>query len=146
MNYEICVFQALRDKLRCKEIWAVGANRYRNPDDDLPKDFEERREENYKALNQPPNILYVMSSIFSKSNVINHHVVTASLCFAMKSNARWGISPSCMAYISSFVKVITSPRSACFAEWSHSLKLGGIRKYLSRSSGVNSSFALAYVV
>ena len=53
MNYEICVLQALRDKLRCKEIWVVGANRYRNPDDDLPKDFEERREENYKALNQP---------------------------------------------------------------------------------------------
>ncbi|WP_340958426.1 MULTISPECIES: hypothetical protein [unclassified Paenibacillus] len=44
--------QALRDKLRCKEIWAVGANRYRNPDDDLSTDFEERREENYKALKQ----------------------------------------------------------------------------------------------
>ena len=43
----------MRDKLRCKEIWTVGANRYRNPDDDLPKNFEERREENYKALNQP---------------------------------------------------------------------------------------------
>ncbi|WP_253806498.1 Tn3 family transposase [Paenibacillus polymyxa] len=53
MNYEISVLQALRDKLRCKEIWAVGANRYRNPDDDLPTDFEERREENYKALKQP---------------------------------------------------------------------------------------------
>ncbi|CAM4452140.1 Transposase [Paenibacillus phoenicis] len=43
----------LRDKLRCKEIWVPGANRYRNPDEDLPSDFEERREENYKALNQP---------------------------------------------------------------------------------------------
>lgn len=52
MNYEISVLQALRDKLRCKEIWAVGANRYRNPDDDLSTDFEERREENYKALKQ----------------------------------------------------------------------------------------------
>ena len=56
MNYEICVLQALRDKLRCKEIWAVGAYRYRNPDDDLPKNFEERREENYKALNQPLDV------------------------------------------------------------------------------------------
>lgn len=45
--------QILRDKLRCKEIWVAGANRYRNPDEDLPTDFEERREENYKALNQP---------------------------------------------------------------------------------------------
>lgn len=53
MNYEISALQMLRDKLRCKEIWVVGANRYRNPDEDLPSDFEERRQENYKALNQP---------------------------------------------------------------------------------------------
>src|SRR5208283_399240 len=53
INYEIVVLQALREKLRCKEIWVVGANQYRNPDEDLPVDFEERREENYKALNQP---------------------------------------------------------------------------------------------
>jgi len=56
INYEISVLQALRDKLRCKEIWVVGANRYRNPDDDLPKDFEEQREENYNALNQPLDV------------------------------------------------------------------------------------------
>lgn len=53
INYEIVTLQMLRDKLRCKEIWVVGANRYRNPDEDLPIDFEERREENYKALKQP---------------------------------------------------------------------------------------------
>jgi hypothetical protein len=34
--YEICTFQALHDQLRCKEIWVVGADRYRNPDEDLP--------------------------------------------------------------------------------------------------------------
>lgn len=53
INYEISALQMLRDKLRCKEIWVSGANRYRNPDEDLPVDFEERQEENYKALNQP---------------------------------------------------------------------------------------------
>ncbi|WNF36606.1 Tn3 family transposase [Bacillaceae bacterium IKA-2] len=53
INYEIGTLQMLRDKLRCKEIWVTGANRYRNPDEDLPTDFEERRVENYKALNQP---------------------------------------------------------------------------------------------
>ncbi len=52
INYEIVVLQALRDKLRCKEVWVVGANRYRNPDEDLPVDFEKHREENYKALKQ----------------------------------------------------------------------------------------------
>ena len=36
INYEICVLQALRERLRCKEIWVVGADRYRNPDEDLP--------------------------------------------------------------------------------------------------------------
>ncbi len=38
-----CTFQALRDRLRCKEIWVVGADRWRNPDEDLPRDFEARR-------------------------------------------------------------------------------------------------------
>ena len=43
ITYEICVLEALRDKLRCKEVWVVGANRYRNPDEDLPADFEAQR-------------------------------------------------------------------------------------------------------
>ena len=53
VNYEFCVLQALRDKLRCKEIWVVGANRYRNPDDDLPADFDTHRDAYYTALHQP---------------------------------------------------------------------------------------------
>ena len=53
ITYEICVLEALREKLRCKEIWVVGANRYRNPDDDLPADFETRRAAHYQALNLP---------------------------------------------------------------------------------------------
>lgn len=53
ISYEICVLQALRDKLRCKEIWVVGAYRYRNPDEDLPIDFEVNRKLNYAALKQP---------------------------------------------------------------------------------------------
>ena len=43
----------LREQLRCKEIWVVGANRYRNPDEDLPADFEAQREPYYQALNLP---------------------------------------------------------------------------------------------
>jgi hypothetical protein len=53
ITYEICVLEALRDKLRCKEIWVVGADRYRNPDDDLPADFEARREPYYQTLDLP---------------------------------------------------------------------------------------------
>lgn len=51
ITYEICVLEALREKLRCKEIWVVGANRHRNPDDDLPVDFEAQRTPYYRELN-----------------------------------------------------------------------------------------------
>ena len=53
ITYEICVLQALREQLRCKEIWVVGANRYRNPDEDLPVDFEAERAAYYAALKLP---------------------------------------------------------------------------------------------
>lgn len=41
--YEVCVLLALRERLRSKEVWVEGANRYRNPDEDLPNDFERER-------------------------------------------------------------------------------------------------------
>jgi TnpA family transposase len=63
INYEIVILQALRDKLRCKEIWVVGASRYRNPEEDLPSNFEENREENYKALKQPINVEEFISNL-----------------------------------------------------------------------------------
>ncbi|MFL5704032.1 MAG: Tn3 family transposase [Ktedonobacteraceae bacterium] len=53
VNYELAVLEAVRDKMRSRELWVVGANKYRNPEDDLPKDFEQKREEYYQALNQP---------------------------------------------------------------------------------------------
>jgi TnpA family transposase len=53
VNYEICVLQSLRDKLRSKEIWVVGAKRYCNPEEDLPQDFEVNREIYYSSLGQP---------------------------------------------------------------------------------------------
>lgn len=53
ITYEICVLEALRNGIRCKEIWVVGAQRYRNPAEDLPADFEAQRERYYQALNLP---------------------------------------------------------------------------------------------
>jgi hypothetical protein len=53
MVYEIATFQALREQLRCKEIWVLGAEKWRNPDEDLPVDFEQRRGEHYAALRKP---------------------------------------------------------------------------------------------
>jgi hypothetical protein len=53
--YECGVFQTLRERLRCKEIWVVGAEKWRNPDEDLPADFEAKRAELYAALRKPTN-------------------------------------------------------------------------------------------
>jgi len=53
INYEICVLQTLRERLRCKEVWVTGANRFRNPDDDLPADFAARRVACYERLDLP---------------------------------------------------------------------------------------------
>ncbi|NEQ53749.1 MAG: Tn3 family transposase, partial [Leptolyngbya sp. SIO3F4] len=52
-TYELGVLRTVREKLRCKELWVVGAKRYRNPDDDLPQDFEDKREQYYQDLQQP---------------------------------------------------------------------------------------------
>jgi len=51
--YEACVFQTLRERLRCKEIWVLGAHEWRNPEEDLPADFETRRDEHYDKLHKP---------------------------------------------------------------------------------------------
>ncbi|MEE1836194.1 DUF4158 domain-containing protein [Streptomyces sp. SP17KL33] len=51
--YELCALVALRDAVRRREIWVVGANRWRNPEDDLPADFEDNRDVHYAALGQP---------------------------------------------------------------------------------------------
>lgn len=53
INYEIAVLQELRRQLSCKMIWIEGSFRYRNPDDDLPKDFDEKREYYYELLGLP---------------------------------------------------------------------------------------------
>lgn len=53
LNYEVCVLQALREKIRVREIWVSGANRFRNPDEDLPTDFSQKRAMYYEALRQP---------------------------------------------------------------------------------------------
>ena len=51
ISAEICVLTRLRECLRAKEIWVVGADRYRDPDEDLPKDFEVERDRYYASLN-----------------------------------------------------------------------------------------------
>jgi len=51
--YELCVLRALRDALRRREIWVSGAHRWRNPDEDLPADFDANRDVHYAAIRKP---------------------------------------------------------------------------------------------
>ena len=51
--YELCVLVALRDAVRRREVYVEGAARWRNPEDDLPGDFDDTREVHYSALRQP---------------------------------------------------------------------------------------------
>jgi hypothetical protein len=53
INYEMQTLHALRERVRCKEIWVPGAQHYRNPEDDLPADFADQRIPYYQALDQP---------------------------------------------------------------------------------------------
>ena len=51
--YEVRVLVALRDAIRRHEIYVVGAERWRNPEEDLPRDFDTSRDVHYAELRQP---------------------------------------------------------------------------------------------
>lgn len=50
INYETYVLQALRKPLRTKQVWVVGVDRYRNPEQDLPDDLAQKRDSFYEML------------------------------------------------------------------------------------------------
>lgn len=50
IDYEVCVLVSLRQALRSKEIFVEGAERYRDPDWDVPQDFAEARPRYYAEL------------------------------------------------------------------------------------------------
>lgn len=47
--FELCVLQKLVSAIKCKDVWVEGSFKFRNPDQDLPQDWndEERRKEYY---------------------------------------------------------------------------------------------------
>jgi hypothetical protein len=93
INYEISVLQALRERLRCKEIWVVGANRYRNPEEDLPADFEFQREVYYQALKQPISVedftAPLKQAMVEALNTLNDGLPKNSQVEILKKNNGW---------------------------------------------------------
>jgi len=53
--YEWCVLVALRKAIRRREIWVEGGKTWRNPEADLPADFDDNRDVHYEALKKPRN-------------------------------------------------------------------------------------------
>ena len=51
--YELCVLIALREALRRREVYVQGAGRWKDPDEDLPGDFEDNRDVHYSELGRP---------------------------------------------------------------------------------------------
>jgi hypothetical protein len=51
--YELCVLVALRKAIRRREIWVEGGHIWRNPEEDLPPDFEDNRDVHYRELAKP---------------------------------------------------------------------------------------------
>jgi hypothetical protein len=52
-NYEVAILEVLREQLRCKLIWIEGAHRYRDPEEDLPPDWDTKAEDYYQLLGLP---------------------------------------------------------------------------------------------
>ncbi|ANS52113.1 transposase [Bacillus thuringiensis] len=96
INYEIAVLQSLRTRLRCKEIWIEGADRYRNPDEDLPQDFEEHKEEYFQALKVPidvePFITDIIQLMKDKLHLLNQGLEDKSndkIAITTRNNKGW---------------------------------------------------------
>lgn len=51
--YELCLLVSLRDALRRREVFVEGAGKWRDPEEDLPQDFDVSREFHYEALRKP---------------------------------------------------------------------------------------------
>jgi len=66
ISYEICILGQLRSSIRAREIWVEGADRYRNPDHDLPADFDERRASYYADLGLPQDAQAFVANIRSQ--------------------------------------------------------------------------------
>lgn len=61
--YELALFERLEKELTTKNIWVKGAYRYRNPAHDLLSDFDEKKPEYLKLLNQPEDEEFFVDTV-----------------------------------------------------------------------------------
>jgi hypothetical protein len=70
--YELCVLQKLHRALKCKEVWVDGSHAFRNPNEDLPRDWndEARRVAHYTRLGQPLDSTAFIESLKSRIRAV----------------------------------------------------------------------------
>jgi TnpA family transposase len=88
ITYEIAVLEALREQLRCKGVWVEGANRYRNPEEDLPINFDERRQEYYDSLHLPLDVENFISDLQKEM-----HEALSTFSNGLEKNEKVHLSP-----------------------------------------------------
>ncbi|WP_440617913.1 Tn3 family transposase [Cysteiniphilum sp. 6C5] len=98
-NYEIVICILLRDVLDYKGIWVDGAYRYRNPQKDLPSDYEARRSEYLQLIGAPedPNELIknLQSGMLSALESLNSTILfNDKVSILNKNGGHIKISPS----------------------------------------------------
>ena len=89
VSLELCLLTQLRERIRAKEIWIEGADRYRNPDDDLPRDFDPRREAYYADLGLSQDARGFVAGVKAELEK-ELHLLNATLPDNDKVRLRWG--------------------------------------------------------
>ncbi len=76
----------------CREIWVPGSSKHKNPDKDLPQDFEEKEEEYFASLNLPIDsgkFVHKVQSTMSLNldlldkDIVKNHIGITLLIFAL---------------------------------------------------------------
>jgi TnpA family transposase len=75
--YELCALGALRDAIRRREIWVAGAGRWRDPETDLPMDFDLQRDVHYQAIRQPQDPTEFVGTLKTRLEGSLHRLSTA---------------------------------------------------------------------
>ena len=89
VSFELCVLTQLRERIRAKEIWIEGADRHRNPDDDLPGDFAARRDAYYADLGLSRDAQSFVAGV--KADLEQElHLLNATVPDNDKVRLRWG--------------------------------------------------------
>lgn len=76
--YEVYLLKRLSDRIRCREIWIEGAYKHRNPDEDLPQDFEANKADFFDRLSLPLSadefIDQLKSDLTSALTLLNNNI------------------------------------------------------------------------